>query len=201
MISAVIFDFGNVICRFDIGLFLARIARLTSTPMSKLQGFLHHSSDLGQAYETGLITSDEFYRRLMERYDFSLPKEDFIRAYTDIFTPIPTTLDLVRKLKPRYKLGLLSNTNEWHFEYAVKAVEVFPLFDAVTVSFEVKAMKPAEAVYRDMLEKLRAVPEECVYIDDMAENAEAASRIGMYGIHYTTYEDLLRQLSHLHVNP
>lgn len=201
MISAVIFDFGNVLCRFDIGLFLGRIAALTSTPMSKLQGFLQHSSDLGRAYETGLITSDEFYRRLMDRYGFSLSKEDFIRAYTDIFTPISTTFDLVRKLKPRYKLGLLSNTNEWHFEYAIKAVEVFPLFDAVTVSFEAKAMKPEEAVYRDILEKLRAVPEECVYIDDVAENAEAASRIGMYGIQYTTYENLLGELGHLHVSP
>jgi epoxide hydrolase-like predicted phosphatase len=201
MIRAVIFDFGNVICRFDVRLFVERISRLTSTPLSTLQGILHQSFDLGREYETGLITSDEFYRKVSDRYGLSVSKERFVREFTDIFTPIPSTLTLVRKLKPFYKLGLLSNTNEWHFEHAIKKVEVFPLFDAVTVSFQVRAMKPAEKMYRDILAKLQVTPEECIYIDDVRENVEVARHLGMFSIHYTAPEELHAQLHSVGVDP
>lgn len=200
MTRAIIFDFGNVICRFEVRLFVERISQLTSMPPSTLQGFMQQPFDLGREYETGLITSDEFYQRVSNRYGLSITKERFIHAFTDIFTPIPSTLELIRKLKPFYKLGLLSNTNEWHFEHAIKKVEVYPLFDAVTVSFQVKAMKPAEILYRDILAQLDVGAEECVYIDDIEENVEMANRLGMSGIHYTSAEELLARLRSLGVD-
>jgi putative hydrolase of the HAD superfamily len=103
-------------------------------------------------------------------------------------------LELIGKLKPRYKLGLLSNTSEWHFQHAIKTVDVFPLFDAVTLSFEVKAMKPADKIYQDILTKLALPPEECIYIDDIPENIEAATRQGMHAIRYTSHDQLIIDL-------
>ena len=194
MIHAVIFDFGNVVCRFEPRLFVEQLLRLSKIPIGNVEEMLHRSVDLGRTYETGLMTSDEFFEGVCGRYGLVVDKGEFIDAFVHIFTPILPTFDLIRQLKPRYMLGLLSNTNEWHFEYGIKPVEVFPLFDAVTVSFQVGAMKPDERIYNDMLEKLRLEPEECVYVDDLRENVEAGRQIGMKTIQYMSHEQCLAEL-------
>jgi putative hydrolase of the HAD superfamily len=64
----------------------------------------------------------------------------------------------------------------------------------VTLSFEVKAMKPDERIYRDAVGKLRVRAEECVFIDDIEANAEGARRLGMAGIRYVTHGALIESL-------
>jgi putative hydrolase of the HAD superfamily len=119
---------------------------------------------------------------------------DFISAFTGIFTPIQSTLDLIERLKPDYRLGLLSNTNEWDYTYEIENIRVFPLFDTVTVSYRVKAMKPDKEIYLDALNKLDLKPEECIYIDDIREYADAACSMGIRGIHYTDHSSLIESL-------
>lgn len=199
MIHAVIFDFGNVICTFDLQQFLMRISPFSKKSLSELQGILPSFRDVAIEYETGLITSDHFFEEIRKRSELSIGKQEFIKAYCEIFTPIQTTFDLVRRLKKSYKLGLVSNTSEWHYRYGIRPVAIFPLFDAVTLSFEVKAMKPAHAMYDDILAKLAVDPPECIFIDDIKENVEAAIDLGMHGIHYTSPEVLLGSLHDLNV--
>jgi FMN phosphatase YigB (HAD superfamily) len=95
---------------------------------------------------------------------------------------------------------MLSNTNELHYTHNICTVAVFPLFDAVTLSFEVKAMKPARPMYDDILEKLAVTPEECVYIDDLNENVITANFLGMRGILFMTPEKLVQDLQRMGVN-
>ncbi len=193
-IQAFIFDFGRVVSDFDIHLFLRRAAAYSSLPPETLASVVLSATDVANRYETGLITSDEFYEETCRRASLRMPKEEFIRAYTDIFTPIPTTFDLLRRLKPHYRLALLSNTNQWHFEYGIRPVAVFPLFDTVTLSYEVGAMKPDPRMYRDALMKLALPPEACIYIDDISENVEAGRALGLHALLYTSHETLLSDL-------
>jgi glucose-1-phosphatase len=141
------------------------------------------------------MTSREFYTEVCKIASLSMPEEEFVSAYTDIFTPKPATLDLVRHLKGRYRLGLLSNTNQWHYEFGIRPVPIFPLFEAVTLSFEVRAMKPDPAIYADMLRKLALPADACVYIDDIAEYVEAGRALGFRAIRYTDHERLIRDLT------
>jgi putative hydrolase of the HAD superfamily len=128
-----------------------------------------------------------------------MPEEEFVRAYTDIFTPIDTTFALVRRLKPRYRLGLLSNTSELHFEKGIRPVAVFPLFDAVTLSYEVRSMKPDRRIYDDAIRKMGLPPWACVYIDDLPANVAAGAALGLRALHYTTYDALETDLRRLGV--
>lgn len=199
MIKAVIFDFGNVLCSFSVSTFFEKLSRQSTCTVKELFALMPEISRLAIAYETGLMTSDEFFSQITELARVSISREGFIQAYTTIFTPIDTTFELIRSLKPRFRLGLLSNTNEWHFQYSIQPVEVFPLFDAVTLSYEVKAMKPSEAIYRDMLRKLDVDAGACAYIDDIQENVDAAQRLGMHAMLYTSHAALLHDLGHLGV--
>ncbi len=200
MIKAIIFDYGNVISRVDHSAFLKRISSLSAHPLSALQKMASSQPKLLEDYESGRITSTEFYRRAMENFGLAISQEDFRNAFIDIFERIQPTILLIKQLKPRYKIGLLSNTNEWHYEAEIKSVEVFLLFDTITTSFEVGAMKPDEKIYRDALSKLALPPEACMYIDDIPEYVEAAHRIGMNAVQYTSPEALLLALGTAGVN-
>ena len=197
MIKAIIFDFGNVICSFDNNIFLEKISMFTNKSIPELDKLIYRTSDLPKQYETGLITSHEFFEKMAGLCGLNITKSEFTKFYAGIFTPIQTTFGLLKRLKPNYKLGLLSNTNEWDFEYGIKPIEVFHLFDAVSLSFVVKAMKPAKKIFTDALAKLKLTPEECVYIDDIKKYAEVANQIGIHGIHYTSYDALVASLEKL----
>jgi molybdenum cofactor cytidylyltransferase len=193
-INTVIFDFGMVISSFDVTRFLRNLIPLTGKRLEELAGILTRVRDIVLAYERGELCTDDFTEQFLRRADLKISPGQFQQAYNDIFTPIPSTSELIRKLKPRYRLGLLSNTSELHFHHAIESVDVFPLFDAVTLSFQVGVLKPSEAIYRDMLAKLRAAPRECAYIDDLQENVDAAARLGMHVLKYTSSEELLSGL-------
>lgn len=200
MIRGVIFDFGNVICSFDVEIFLAKLHEKTGLGVDTLRDRVY-GSGLHSRYERGVVSSVEFHREVVRRIGVDVPAEELADQFSDIFTPLESTHELIRALKGRYRIGLLSNTNEWHFQRQIRGVPVFPLFDAVTLSFEVGALKPEPEIYLDALRKLSLPPEECVFIDDIGRYAEGASALGIRGIRYTGHADLLRDLSGLGVLP
>jgi putative hydrolase of the HAD superfamily len=195
--EAVIFDFGNVICNFDVFLFIEGISRKTGTTNEVLRKVMPGINKLAVAYETGQVSSDQFFERICALAGITISRDDFVHAYTGIFTPIEDSFELIRELKPHYKLGLLSNTNEWHYLHCIRPLDIFPLFDAVTLSYEVGAMKPSPATYDDMLRKLRLPAEKCAYVDDIQENVDAAAKLGLRAVRFVDPEQLrtaLRQL-------
>ena len=199
MIRAVVFDFGNVICKFDNKIILRRISEHTGKSMGELEETVYRASGLISDYERGMVSSDDFFNQLAAMCGLRLSKEEFIRSYTDKFTPIPETYELIRSLKRKYKLGLLSNTSAWDFEYGIRTTGVFPMFDAVTVSFQVHALKPEKDIYLDVLSKLDVKPHECVYIDDIQKYVEAARGLGMYAAQYRSPLELVESLKDLDI--
>ena len=197
MIKAIIFDYGNIISSVDNNRFLEEISRATGKTGAELDKLIRNSSDALRKYEAGLITSDQFFDRVVKQRGLDLDEKTFIKLFTGRFTPITETRELIRKLKTGHKLGLLSNTNEWDYEYEIKQCDVFGLFDSVTVSFKVGALKPDRKIYLDALDKLGVRADESVYIDDISEYADAADALGIKGIHYTSHEDLVRCLRDL----
>lgn len=200
VIRGVIFDFGNVICSFDVEIFLSRLHEWSGLDVETLRDRIY-GSRLHSRYERGAISSKEFHREVVHRIGADVPVEELAEGFSDIFTPLESTYELIRGLEGRYRLGLLSNTNEWHFLRHIRKVPVFPLFDAVTLSFEVGALKPEPEIYLDALRKLSLPPDECVFIDDIGEYAEGAAVLGIRGIRYTGHAELLRDLSGLGVVP
>jgi putative hydrolase of the HAD superfamily len=191
MIKGIVFDFGNVICEFDNRKFIQKISKHSPHSKEYLYGKIYEMGGIVELYERGEISSSGFYERMKGKYDLDIGIEYFRDAFTDIFNPIHGTIELIRNLKGNYKLGLLSNTNEWDHEFAIKLVDIYPLFDAVTTSYEVGAKKPDERIYLDMLEKIGLGPRECIYIDDIKAYSDKASEMGMIGHQYRDNEGLM----------
>jgi len=197
-IRGVIFDFGNVIYRFDNRRMLAGLSRLCGRPPEELAAGLG-ASTLSEDYESGRLDSRAFLAGVSELCGCPLEESAFLPVFTDIFTSIESTLELIRRLAPNYRLGLISNTNPWHFESTIRPCEVFPLFQAVTLSHELKAMKPDPRLYLDCIRRLGLPAGACVFIDDRPEFVEGAARVGMGGITYTGAESLRAALEALGV--
>jgi putative hydrolase of the HAD superfamily len=198
-IKAVVFDFGNVISRFDNVRFLEGLSSLCGKPAEVLKAAIYVDSTLNHDYESGRMDSQKYLEGISKICGTDIPEAEFLRIYTNIFTPIEATFDLLRKLKPRYRLGLLSNTSPWHFEHVIQTNPAFALFDTVTLSFEVGHSKPSPRIYEDAVTKLGLMAEECLYIDDIPAFAQAATDHLMHGITYTTPVALMAELRRHHL--
>lgn len=194
MVKAVVFDFGNVIARFEPRRIVENLVPHSTLPAKELAVALLANSDLGIRYETGKITSKEFFAEASRLLELSCTEGECIKAFCRIFTPIKGTHALVRRLRGRVRLGLLSNTSEWHFLHGIRESAVFPLFDTVTLSYEVGAMKPDPAIFKDMLAKLNLPAEACAYTDDIPEFVDAARTLGFHSVQFSTPEALEEKL-------
>jgi len=93
-----------------------------------------------------------------------------------------------------YGVYLLSNYPRSFFEAHIKDFAFLPYTDGRVVSCYVKVMKPEESIYRILLEKYSLTADECVFIDDRAENIEGAAAVGMKGIVLQNIEQAMHDL-------
>ena len=193
-IRGILFDFGNVIYRIDHHRLVMDLSSLCGKDPKAVYQRFEEGASISRDYELGLLSSEEFLDRISVLLGYRFERAAFLRAFNAFFTPIASTCLLIRRLKPRYLLGLVSNTNAWHAEHTIRPCDVYPLFDAVSLSFEVKAFKPDPRLLEDALHKLGLQATECVFIDDLSLNVESATQMGMHGIVYTDPVSLLESL-------
>ena len=112
-----------------------------------------------------------------------------------------TAMEVLKKLSAtkRYRLATLNNESRELNAYRLDAFGLREHFDFFICSAYVNEMKPAPKIYREAIEVSGRRPEECAFIDDKLENAEAATQQGMHGIHYTSAEQLEAELRMLGV--
>jgi len=192
-IRLIVSDFGGVICTYDYRIFCERLARRIARSADEVYAAVY-GSDLQAEFELGHLTGPEYHRRVMSLFGADLPYAEFFSMYGDIFTEIPATCALLRRLRERYPLYLLSDTNEIHFGYVKQTVEVLRLFDQFIVSYEVGAMKPGPRIYQEVLRRSGLPAEACVFIDDRPGNVEGARRIGMRALQFTSPEQCAADL-------
>lgn len=155
---------------------------------------VHWHRDLIRSFDTGTMSSEDFYREVIQRLEAKVNQETFFKIYSDVFSLNPPVLDILKRLKNRYKLILLSNTDVERFGFIREAFPDVLIFDEYVLSFEVGYLKPHPQIYQEALEKARARAEECVFIDDMEENIEGARNVGLKAILYGPQIDLEAEL-------
>ena len=117
-----------------------------------------------------------------------------------MFTPNEEVCALLPRLKPRYRLLLLSNTTELHSRhFLAQFAEHMKWFDHLVLSHEVGVRKPHPDIYEHCRNLVSCRADECVFIDDMAPNVDGAKACGWHGIVYRRGDDLAGQLAQLGV--
>jgi putative hydrolase of the HAD superfamily len=145
-------------------------------------------------YDLGRISSEEFARRVIKVLGFEIAPDEVRDLWSDIFWPMEGMEELIRELKPEYRLVLLSNTNEWHFEHCLHNFPVLGLFDAWALSFQIGARKPDPAIFEKALDLAGVSPAESIFIDDIQTYVDAAARMGIESICFDSADQLKSDL-------
>lgn len=185
-IKAIIFDCFGV-------LVLAGAASLRQD-YPALVGDLH---DLVLRSDYGYISRQEFNQLASSLVGLSA--EQFQSRYWAANVRNEPALAWVSAVKKTasYQVGLLSNIGKGWLEDFIPAVESEQLFDTVVLSGEVGMVKPAAEIFELIAQRLGAETYECVMIDDLIENVEAAQRVGMEAILFNTDSQAQAELERL----
>jgi len=194
-ITAMAFDLGNVLVRVDHRRFCRRLAPLVGRSPEEVYAEVFES-DLEPGYDTGRISSREFYQRLMARFGLALPYADFGALWNDIFEALEDMEEAVARLKRRYPLFLLSNTNPLHFDYIKQRFpSLLQHFQGFILSYRVGSRKPEAAIYQALIRRCGSPPEHILYLDDKLPFVAAARAQGLRAWHFTTPQDFQRRLA------
>jgi HAD superfamily hydrolase (TIGR01509 family) len=197
-----VFDFGGVLwdMRWDVARELDRVHGL---PRSSVFETLYRSEawhDVERGRGDLAAWIDAAHADLERRAGRALPR--LHDKWRDAQSPIAANLDLVRRLRPLYKLSVLSNADQTLRDRLLR-LELHALFDDVVVSAEVGMAKPEPAIFVLAAERLGVPPAACAFVDDWEPNVEAARAVGMRAVlHRVDKGDRLEeQLAALGVAP
>ncbi len=185
MTRALLLDLGNVIVAFDFARGYQAIAAHTPFSAAAIPERIA-ATGLVPPYERGEIASREFYAGIASALQLDLSYERFCDIWSTIFLPEPLLSDdLLARLHRKHRLVLISNTNEIHFEMIRRTYPILRHFDALVLSYRVKAMKPDPRIYAEAVRRAGCPPQECFYTDDVAEFVEAGRNCGLDAVLFT----------------
>ena len=141
---------------------------------------------LFEKFETGKISSNEFRKALAKLLPGNITIAETDHAWNSILAGYYIeSVSLLKRLGPKYKLFLLSNTNAIHYNiYTAEFADAFgydfeTLFARAYWSFKIGLRKPGHEIYKRVLEENRLNVAECIFIDDTLGNVEAAAKCGI----------------------
>ena len=192
-IRAVIFDLGNVLLNYNAKKSARRFARACKVPLTKVWDHFFTSST-EKAYTRGEITCREFYSHAQACLNIRVDFETFKHYWNDIFWENKGMDALLARLKKKYPLYLLSNTNKMHFDHIKKNFKILRHFTKTFPSHEVGCRKPEPQIYKKVLKRIQLKPEETVFVDDVSPFVEGARAVGMHAIQFRSPQQLVREL-------
>jgi FMN phosphatase YigB (HAD superfamily) len=194
MIKVIYFDLGKVIINFDYALAIRKLMKVTPVPLAEVTQVLSDDSVIN-AYETGKISTAHFYRLVSRKLKLEVPMEGFKELWGGMFLPEPLLSEsFMGLLKKNYRLHLLSNTNEMHFQFVQERYPILSHIDERVLSYEVGCMKPDSQIYQAAIERAGVMAEEIFFTDDRKENVEAASQQGIRAIQFHSEDQLKNEM-------
>jgi putative hydrolase of the HAD superfamily len=148
--------------------------------------------------ERGEITEAEFRDRIERHLDAGFDLSRLNALLSERLAPNREMIEFVRELRGRgLRAALLTNNvREWEPHWRAKLPEIDELFEVVVDSAFVGLRKPDPAIYTLTLERLgggvRA--EDCVFVDDLDVNCEAAQALGMAAVRFVSAEQAIPEI-------
>jgi putative hydrolase of the HAD superfamily len=199
-IDVILFDLGNVILPFSHYQIAEKLSRFTQKkefqdPQRIFSYLFDFEKGAVNGYEVGKVSSIEFFQSLKDLLHLSISFEEFVPIWNDIFSENREVSDIIRSLKGKKRLGLISNTNSLHFDYILSKFPIIRAFDKWILSHEVGFKKPALEIFQRAIEWASVKPEKILLIDDTKGHVEVAVSLGMQGIHFISAQQLKEELS------
>ena len=193
MIKNIIFDLGNVLIRFKPEEFVNK--NIKKEYREKFFNAVFKGQEWADL-DRGVLEYSDAVKIFSEKIPecSSEIKKLFDNYILDVLEPIEKNIEIMKSLKGKYKLFVLSNFHYPAFDYIFKNWEFFKYFDGKVVSGHCKLLKPEKKIYELLCSTYSLKPNECVFIDDTKANIETAEEFGINGIHLTDINILEEKL-------
>ena len=190
-----LFDLGNTVIRLAYERVLANICRGASIDRDALVSLLEEPGGY-RDLERGAITFRELYDFLSDRAGYRGSVADLREIWSDFFDgTVPGIEELLERVRERYRIAFVSNSNEVHAEVIPRRFAgLFEKDDRFVFSHRFRAAKPDPEFFRRALEIIGALPQQAVFIDDLAENVTAARALGIPAYQFQDVRSLTKQL-------
>jgi FMN phosphatase YigB (HAD superfamily) len=190
MIKNIVFDLGNVLISFRPSDYLERKKYPREIRETILEDIFRGPE--WHLLDSGDIVIVEAINMIAKRSSLKREEIAFIfNKRTDIMFPLELNTRLLPELKKQgYRLFYLSNFPVDIFDEVKNDYYFFRHFEGGIISSEVKCSKPDIKIFRIFLERYNLSAKECLYIDDIEINVEAAVSVGMNGFATSGSDDI-----------
>jgi putative hydrolase of the HAD superfamily len=189
-VRAVVFDYGNVLCLEQTLEDMKGMALVCGIPSER---FSELYWELRPAYDRGDIDGPAYWTAVVGQQEPGLSRDQIATLIKldseSIIRPNQGAVQWAQLLHHEgFPLALLSNMPLELSRYVTKSFPGLSTFEYLIYSCDYGSIKPELAIYRNCLELFKAAPQDILYLDDRAENVEAAARLGINSVLFDTVE-------------
>lgn len=184
-IETIIFDFGGVVIDIDPQLTIDEFSKLGFNDLEKTKDA--EFTELIRKFERGIYTPEVFRKKMKDFLGIKATVQQFDDAWNALLFDIPgERIEIIEQVKENYKILLLSNSNEIHYDLYVRDLqlrfgyqEFAHLFHDAFFSFDLHLSKPHIEIYEFVINQNELNPKKTLFIDDKRDNIDAAKKAGL----------------------
>lgn len=205
-IKNIVFDLGGVIINLDITKTIKEFNQFSQVPFESVYTQLEQNP-IFDLFDKGQISELDFFNQLTSAVNTKANYSQMVNAWNAMLLDFPThRLQLLKDLKPKYKLFLLSNTNETHiteFENQLHQTHGYPnlnsFFEKVYYSCRIGMRKPDTEIFKFVLNQNQLIASETIFIDDSPQHVKGAESSGIKGYLLNQNRDIKELIEELNL--
>lgn len=191
-----IFDYGGVLVHHQTDEDRAKMASIAGLPEEQFTELYWSERD---AYDRDLVTGTEYWQSIGSAGGAKLSEDQILalveRDTTSWMQYDPVMWEWVAALSSAgKKVAMLSNMPRDLGEALKSRTERLSVFDHVTLSYDLRAVKPDPIIYEECLEGIGTAKERTLFLDDRIENIQGAETLGIRSIQFTSRDEVLLRI-------
>ncbi len=183
-IKNLLFDFGGVIVSINKD---NAVKRFKEIGVDNIEDFLNEfrQSGIFLQLEEGTISLEDFRDEVRKMTGKNISDEDIDSGWLAFLAGIPEyKLQLLKDLRKKYNVYLLSNTNPvimgWAHskDFSPTGEPLSAYFDKMFCSYKIGCTKPSDESFKAVIDGTGLIPEETLFLDDGQSNLDTARKFG-----------------------
>ncbi len=192
-IKNIIFDLGGVLVNLDEA---KTISCFGGEPITAFYDKKLNPEfiKLAHKFEVNDINEHEFRKKVCDIFNIVISSVGFDECWNAMIGTMPThRIEMLLKLREKYNIFVLSNTNKIHYKcFSKKDFWEPKLFNKIYLSFEIGLRKPDPQIFEHILSENTLLPYETFFIDDNLENVKSAKEKGIIAKHIKTNQEIVK---------
>lgn len=179
MVKTILFDFWGTLAEQGVWSPVKQVKNILQIDSS----FPEYITRMETAFMTrGFSSLKEAFQSIFYEFNIQLTEEkieELIGLWNKAWMlaqPYPETINILKKLKEKYQLVLISNTDNFSLPQVLEKFQLNELFDNVFFSYDLGAIKTDKIFLKSVLTKLNLTPQDCVLVGDSIQSDIISAR-------------------------